>query len=94
MIHLATTVPAANLLRPPAPPSIDVKRGLVQKYPLPHSVSLGLNKLPHRQASTDHRDARRRLYVEAVDEAFGATADFAQIIKTYGRPEGVDEERR
>ncbi|MDE0219101.1 MAG: IS1 family transposase [Spirochaetaceae bacterium] len=42
------------------------------------------------QISTDGLKA----YVEAVDDAFGATADFAQIIKTYGRPEGVDDERR
>ena len=43
------------------------------------------------QISTDGLKA----YVEAVDEAFGATADFAQIIETYyGRPKGVDDERR
>ena len=35
-----------------------------------------------------------RAYVEAVDEAFGATADFAQIIKTYGKLPGTDNERR
>ena len=35
-----------------------------------------------------------RAYVEAVDDAFGATADFAQVIKTYGRPGGEDNERR
>ena len=35
-----------------------------------------------------------RAYVEAFDEAFGATADFAQIIKTYGRPSGAENNER
>ena len=35
-----------------------------------------------------------RAYVEAVDEAFGGTADFAQIIKTYGRPSGEENNER
>ncbi len=42
------------------------------------------------QISTDGLKA----YVEAVDGAFGGNADFAQIIKTYGKAEGIDNERR
>ena len=38
------------------------------------------------QISTDGYAA----YVEAVDDAFGATADFAQVIKTYGKPPGEE----
>lgn len=44
----------------------------------------------HPQISTDGL----RAYVEAVDDAFGATADFAQIIKTYGRPPGAENDER
>ena len=35
-----------------------------------------------------------RAYVEAFDEAFGGTADFAQIIKNYGRPPGAENNER
>ena len=42
------------------------------------------------QISTDGLKA----YREAVDEAFGGDVDFAQIIKTYGKAEGIDNERR
>ena len=42
------------------------------------------------QISTDGLKA----YVEAVDGAFGGAVDFAQIIKTYGKAEGIDNERR
>lgn len=35
-----------------------------------------------------------KVYREAVDEAFGGDVDFAQIIKEYGKAEGVDNERR
>ena len=42
------------------------------------------------QISTDGLKA----YVEAVDGAFGGDVDFAQIIKTYGKAEGIDNERR
>ena len=42
------------------------------------------------QLSTDGLKA----YREAVDEAFGGDMDFAQIIKTYGKAEGIENERR
>ena len=42
------------------------------------------------QLSTDGLKA----YREAVDEAFGGDVDFAQIIKEYGKVEGIDNERR
>ena len=42
------------------------------------------------QISTDGLKA----YVEAVDGAFGGAADFAQVIKTYGKADGIDNERR
>ena len=42
------------------------------------------------QLSTDGLKA----YREAVDEAFGGDVDFAQIIKEYGKAEGIDNERR
>ena len=35
-----------------------------------------------------------RAYRAAVDEAFGADVDFAQIIKEYGKAQGTDNERR
>ena len=35
-----------------------------------------------------------RAYREAVDMAFGGDVDFAQIVKEYGKAEGVDNERR
>ena len=35
-----------------------------------------------------------RAYVEAIDDAFGATADFAQVIKTYGKPAGEENPER
>ena len=35
-----------------------------------------------------------KAYHEAVDEAFGGDVDFAQIIKEYGKAEGIDDERR
>ena len=42
------------------------------------------------QLSTDGLKA----YREAVWEAFGGDVDFAQIIKTYGKAEGINDERR
>ena len=42
------------------------------------------------QISTDGLKA----YVEAVDGAFGGAADFAQVIKTYGRPPGEENNER
>lgn len=42
------------------------------------------------QISTDGLKA----YREAVDEAFGGDVIFAQIIKTFGKAEGIDNERR
>ena len=42
------------------------------------------------QISTDGLKA----YREAVDEAVGGDVDFAQIIKTYGKAEEIDNERR
>lgn len=35
-----------------------------------------------------------KVYREAVDEAFGGDVDFAQIIKEYCKPEGINDERR
>ncbi len=35
-----------------------------------------------------------RAYVEAVEQAFGADVDFAQIVKTYEAPSGEGPERR
>jgi IS1 family transposase len=35
-----------------------------------------------------------KIYVQAVDLAFGAEADFAQLHKIYGSPEGSGKERR
>lgn len=34
-----------------------------------------------------------KAYREAVDDAFGGDVDFAQIIKEYGKAEGIDDER-
>ena len=42
------------------------------------------------QISTDGLKA----YVEAVDDAFGSSADFAQIIKTYGAPDSEEQRGR
>jgi hypothetical protein len=41
------------------------------------------------QISTDGLKA----YVDAVEKAFGADVDYAQIIKTYGHEEGTDNRR-
>ena len=48
------------------------------------------------QKRGDCRRIGRQLPVprEAVDEAFGGDVDFAQIIKEYGKAEGIDDERR
>ena len=35
-----------------------------------------------------------RAYLEAVEGAFGADVDFAQLVKIYGEPSGVGNERR
>ena len=35
-----------------------------------------------------------KAYVEAVEGAFGGDADFAQIVKRYGKAPGIDDERR
>ena len=42
------------------------------------------------QLTTDGHKA----YLAAVDEAFGADVDYAQLIKLYGEPEGKGSERR
>ena len=42
------------------------------------------------QISTDGLKA----YPPAVEEAFGADVDYAQVIKLYGQPEEVEEQRR
>lgn len=33
-------------------------------------------------------------YLSAVEEAFGADVDYAQLVKLYGQPKGADNERR
>jgi IS1 family transposase len=35
-----------------------------------------------------------RAYVEAVEQAFGANVDFAQIVKTYSHEESIEPERK
>ena len=35
-----------------------------------------------------------RAYVEAIDDAVGATPDLAQVIKTYGKPAGEETPER
>lgn len=42
------------------------------------------------QLTTDGHKA----YLEAVEEAFGADVDYAQLVKLYGQPKGADNERR
>lgn len=48
------------------------------------------NRLANRiQLTTDGN----RLYVDAVDNAFGADVDYAMLVKRYGKPEGSTNER-